>query len=44
MKILLCHNYYENRGGEARTVLKEKELLESKECEVIIFLPEMIER
>ncbi|GAH13946.1 unnamed protein product, partial [marine sediment metagenome] len=30
MKILICHNYYQNKGGEAQAALKEKELLESK--------------
>ncbi len=37
MKILICHNYYQNKGGEAQAVLKEKELLESKRHRVILF-------
>ena len=37
MKILICHNYYQNKGGEGQTVFKEKELLESKRHRVILF-------
>lgn len=37
MKIMICHNYYKNRGGEGQTVLNEKELLESKGHKVILF-------
>lgn len=37
MKILICHNYYQNKGGEAQTALKEKELLESERHRVILF-------
>jgi len=37
MKILICHNYYQNKGGEGQAVLKEKELLESKGHRVILF-------
>lgn len=37
MKILLCHNQYQNRGGEGQTVFKEKEVLESKGHRVILF-------
>jgi len=37
MKILLCHNYYQNKGGEGQTVFKEKEVLESKGHRVILF-------
>ena len=37
MKILICHNYYQNKGGEARVALEEKELLESKKHRVILF-------
>lgn len=37
MKILICHNYYQNRGGEGQAVFKEKELLESKKHRVILF-------
>jgi len=37
MKILLCHNFYQSRGGEAQAVLAEKELLEKKGHDVIFF-------
>ncbi len=37
MKILIYHNYYQNRGGEGQAVFKEKELLESKGYRVIFF-------
>jgi len=37
MKILLCHNFYQSRGGEAQAVLAAKELLEKKGHDVIFF-------
>lgn len=37
MKILICHNYYQNKGGEAQVALKEKELLESERHRVLLF-------
>jgi len=37
MKILICHNFYQSRGGEAQTVFRDKELLEKKGHSVILF-------
>ena len=37
MKILICHNFYQSRGGEAETVFREKELLGEKGHSVILF-------
>lgn len=37
MKILICHNYYQDRGGEGQTVIADKELLESRGHNVIVF-------
>jgi len=37
MRILICHNYYQKKGGEGQSVLKEKELLKSKGHRVILF-------
>jgi len=37
MKILICHNFYQSRGGEAQTVFREKESLEKKGHSVILF-------
>ena len=37
MKILLCHNYYSSRGGEANVFLSEKQLLEAYGHEVIVY-------
>lgn len=37
MKILICHNFYQNRGGEAQTVLREKALLEKMGHSIILF-------
>ncbi len=37
MKILICHNFYQSKGGEAQTVFREKELLEKKGNSVILF-------
>ena len=40
MRILICHNFYRNCGGEAQAVLKEKELLENKGHKTILFTRE----
>lgn len=37
MRILICHNFYQIRGGEAQTVFREKVLLEKKGHGVILF-------
>jgi len=37
MKILICHNFYQHRGGEEETVFREKELLEKKGHKVVFF-------
>ena len=37
MKILICHNFYQSRGGEAQTVFRDRELLEKKGHSVILF-------
>jgi hypothetical protein len=37
MKILICHNFYQNRGGEAQAVFREKALLEKKGHSTILF-------
>ena len=37
MKILLCHNFYQQTGGEDVAVLALKELLEQKGNEVIFY-------
>ncbi len=37
LKILICHNFYQSRGGEEETVFREKLLLEKKGHDVILF-------
>ena len=37
LKILICHNFYQSRGGEAQTVFRDKKLLEKKGHSVILF-------
>ncbi len=37
MKILICHNFYQSRGGEAQTVSRERALLEKKGNSVILY-------
>jgi glycosyltransferase involved in cell wall biosynthesis len=37
MKILICHNFYQSRGGEAETVFRDKKLLEKKGHSVTLF-------
>lgn len=37
MKILICHNFYRYRGGEAQTVFREKALLEKRGHSVVLY-------
>ena len=37
MKILLCHNYYQQRSGEYHVLLREKRLLECNGHTVILY-------
>ena len=38
MKVLLCHSYYQQRGGEDRSFEEERELLIQEGHEVIDFV------